>query len=135
MQYDVTTPSAYLETIEQDWRKGTLLAIRALILDFATNIEESIEYKMLSYSLNNHSLNNPKSNNQTLFHLNVQKHFVGLYVGNIQKIDPSGELLAGLNTGKGCIRVSKSINVQQTQLPEFIKRAVELHLAGKDLGC
>ncbi|MCF2946636.1 DUF1801 domain-containing protein [Paraglaciecola aquimarina] len=125
MQYDVDTPSAYLTTLEADWRKEKFLEIRTIIHSYAPKILESIEYKMLNYKLNDKSV----------FHLNAQKNYVGLYVGNIKKVDPSGELLAGLNCGKGCIRITKSIDIQQTKLPEFIKLSIELSESGTDLGC
>lgn len=125
MQYNVDTPHAYLSAIEQDWRKDKLLEIRTMILEQSVIILEDIEYKMLSYTLNNHNL----------FHLNVQKHYVGLYVCSIERIDPSGVLLTGLNCGKGCIRISKSIDIQKTKLQEFITLAIELRKSGIDTSC
>jgi len=56
-----------------------------------------INYKMLGC----------KDDNGFVFHLNAQKNFVGFYVGDVSAIDPSGELLKDLSTGKSCIRFTK----------------------------
>ena len=70
-----------------------------------------------------------------IFNLNAQKAYVALYVGTADKIDPSGELLEGLNRGKGCIRFRKSDVVGETRIGEFIARTIELHREGADIGC
>lgn len=97
MQYEVETPSGYLKALDDDCRKAKLLNIRELIFSVAPEITESIEYKMLRYG----------DSKSSVFHLNAQKNYVSLYVGNINKIDKSGELLKDLKTGKGCIRFKK----------------------------
>ena len=125
MQYNVSSPSEYLEILEDDWRKEKLIQIRHLILKSAPEIEESIDFKMLRFG----------NATQTLFHLNAQKNYVSLYTGNTQKIDPSGALLQGLNIGKGCLRFSKSKKIEETRIKEFIKKGVSLWRSGKDLGC
>ena len=69
------------------------------------------------------------------FHLNAQRAYVSLYVGNASKIDPNGELLEGLNVGKGCIRFYKANDVAKTRIDEFIARAFEMWRAGEDIDC
>lgn len=125
MQYNVNTPSEYLKAIEKDWRYDKIMELRNIIQQAYPEIEEGIEYKMLSY----------KDATGTIFHLNAQKNHVGLYVGNIQKIDPEGTLLQGLNLGKGCIRISKSKKIEDSGIKEFIVRAIQLWKEGKDLSC
>ena len=125
MQYNAQTPVEYLDLLEEDWRKEKLLQIRAIILDKAFDFKERINYKMLCYT--------DKSGD--LFHLNAQKNYVSLYVGDTAKIDPSGDLLKGLNLGKGCIRFKKSVNVEETRIDEFLEKAVKLWKEGVDLGC
>ena len=125
MQYNASTPAEYLDILEEDWRKAKLLQIRAIILDKAYDFKERINYKMLCYS--------DKSGD--LFHLNAQKHYVSLYVGDTEKIDPSGHLLKGLNLGKGCIRFKKSVKVETTRIDEFIEKAVALWKEGIELSC
>ncbi|WP_281559318.1 DUF1801 domain-containing protein [Thalassomonas sp. RHCl1] len=125
MQYDVTTPEQYIAALADDWRRDTLEQLRKLIKTSAPFLNEGIAYKMLSYS--DHS--------GSLFHLNAQKHYVSLYVGNISAIDEQGELLAGLDLGKGCIRFKKSVPVASTQIQAFISKAIALHQAGKNIGC
>ncbi|MEM1154506.1 MAG: DUF1801 domain-containing protein [Pseudomonadota bacterium] len=125
MQYDVDTPKAYLDSLASDWRKQTLQALRALILEQDAELQEGIQYKMLCYALRGRSV----------FHLNAQRAYVSLYVGDIKRIDPDMTLLDGLNVGKGCIRFTKSKNVQATRIDEFIAKAVALAAQGVDLDC
>lgn len=125
MQYDVATPDAYLKALEADWRRDTLLSLRALIREKAPELVEGIAYKMLSYS----------DATGIVFGLNAQKHYVSFYVGNASKIDADGALLAGLDCGKGCIRFKKSVAVENTRIEAFIERAAELARSGVDTGC
>ena len=124
VQYDVETPAEYLEALEEDWRKDTLLALRDLVLAHK-GIKEGIEYKMLAFG----------DAQGGIFNLNAQKAYVALYVGTADRIDPTGELLEGLNRGKGCIRFRKSDVVGDTRIDEFIARTIELHREGADIGC
>jgi len=125
MQYDVTSPAAYLSELDDDWRRRTLEQLRDLILASAPDLKERIHYRMLCYS----------SDRGNLFHLNAQKHYVSLYVGDAEKIDPDGSLLSGLDVGKGCIRFRKSVSVDETRIAGFIDKAIALSRQGLDLGC
>ena len=125
MQYDVDTPNEYLEVLEEDWRKEKLLRIREMILKHAPELNESIRYKMLNFGI--------LGTIDYLFALNAQKHYVSLYVGDILKVDPSGEMLIDFNLGKGCIRVRKTIDIEETQLEAFIIKSVELWRERKDI--
>ncbi|QPC45554.1 iron chaperone [Mangrovibacillus cuniculi] len=125
MQYDVSTPHEYIEVLEHDWRKDKLLAIRELIQTLAPELEEGIQYKMLAFG----------KGNDYLFHLNAQKNYVSLYVGNIEKVDPTQQLLEGFNVGKGCIRLKKSNDITSSNLPAFIEKAIALWRNGIDTSC
>lgn len=125
MQYDVKTPGEYLEALESDWRRDTLLRLRAMIQAQAPELVEGIDYKMLSY----------RDATDIVFGLNAQKHYVSFYVGNAGTVDPDGSLLAGLDHGKGCIRFKKSVAVEKTLIEAFIARAAELNRSGVDTGC
>jgi len=125
MQYDADTPDAYLDGLEDDWRKRTLLKLRETIRMSAPGIDECIHYKMLGFRLGE----------DFVFHLNAQRNYVSLYVGDASRIDPEGDLLKGLNTGKGCVRFTKSKSVEQTRIAEFIQRALALKGQGEDFGC
>ena len=124
VQYDASTPAEYLDALEDDWRRDTLLALRNLLLSHE-GVEEDIQYKMLAF----------RDDLGGICNLNAQKAFVALYVGNAEKIDPTGELLDGLDRGKGCIRFKKSNAIDDTRIDEFIARTVELHRDGADIGC
>ena len=115
MQYDVETPKDYIQLLNQDWRREKLLALRDIIRTKAPDILEGIHYKMLSYG----------DDRGFVFHLNVQKNYVSLYVGNIEKIDPTGDLLNGINRGKGCIRFTKSVSIPETRIEDFIENAID----------
>ncbi len=125
MQYDVSSSLEYMEALDLDWRKEKLLELREIILRQDSAIQETISYKMLCFTLNG----------AELFHLNAQRGYVSLYCGNTKKIDPEGELLKGLNIGKGCIRFTKTKDISKTGIEMFIKRAVLLLKEGKDIGC
>lgn len=125
MQYKADHPEQYLSQLESDWRKETLLKVRAILLAHGQALKETIEYKMLAYQLNE----------KTIFHLNAQKNYVSLYVGNIKKVENSDVLLKGLDLGKGCIRIKKSIQIHETGLEAFIKATIAIHRSGLDTDC
>jgi uncharacterized protein YdhG (YjbR/CyaY superfamily) len=125
MQYDAKNPEEYLEMLEDDWRKEKLLAIRQMILDYAPELDEVIRYKMLNYG----------KDDLYIFALNAQKHYVSLYVGTIEKIENAKALLEGFNYGKGCIRIKKSIKLEDTGLKQFIHKTIDMWRAGEDTAC
>jgi len=125
MQYEVKTPSEYLDKLENDWRKEQLEQVRHMIKKHAPGLKEGIEYKMLSYSMNGKSI----------FNLNAQRSYVSLYVGTINKVDGAEDLLRHFDTGKGCIRIKKKVEIHESGLEEFIRRTVELWKRGNNTDC
>ena len=125
MLYDAATPSDYIEQLDDDWRRETLLGIRAIIKRQTPPLEERIHYKMLGFA----------AGDRYVFHLNAQRGYVSLYVGDVSRIDPSGELLRGLNIGKGCIRFTKSKRIAETRIDEFIALTLDLWRRGEDIDC
>lgn len=95
------TPEEYLAALEPDWRRDKLLEIRAAINTAAPDWVETISYRMLGFG--------PEGT--ALIHLNAQKGFVGLYLGDISRLDPDGVLTQGMNRGKGCLRFRKRNDV------------------------
>ncbi|MFW2542098.1 iron chaperone [Primorskyibacter sp. 2E107] len=125
MLRNAETPSEFLNMLDDDWRRDILKEIRALIKSKAPQLAERIHYKMLGYGIDD----------AYAFHLNAQRAYVSLYVGNVSKVDPNGELLDGLNVGKGCIRFSKTTKIKDTRIDEFIARAFAMWQAGEDVDC
>ncbi len=125
MLYDVSTPKEYLDLLEDDWRKEKLLTLRKMIYSADPTIQEIISYKMLAFGNGHHNA----------FHLNAQMKYVSLYVGDTTKIDKEGELLKGIDLGKGCIRFKKTTNIEDTQIEAFIKKTIKLWKEGKDIDC
>ena len=125
MLYDVKSPQEYLSQLPDDWRKEKVNELRRIIKDEGPTLTERIEYKMLAYG----------DDDSTVFCLNAQKHYVSFYVGNASKVDPDGRLLEGLSVGKGCIRFKKSVEIANTNIDEFIKRAVGMWQRGEDFDC
>ena len=125
MQSDAITPEDYIASLEDDWRRATLLELRSLIMAQAPQLTEQMHYKMLGYG----------DGEAFLFHLNAQRHYVSLYVGNVTRIDPDGVLVKGLNVGKGCIRFSESKKVSETRIDDLIARALVLWQQGEALDC
>ena len=125
MQYEAKTPKEYLEYLEDDWRKEKVEELRKLILTTGSDIEETINYKMLCY----------RGKDGVIFHLNAQKNYVSLYVGDAKKIDPEGDLLRGIDVGKGCIRFKKSNSLAETNIAVFIEKTIQFWREGKDIYC
>ena len=125
MQYEAKTPNEYLEKLESDWRKDKLEQVREMIKKQGPHLNEGIEYKMLSYG----------NSEKNIFHLNAQRAYVSLYVGNIDKVENAQELLKGFDRGKGCIRIKKKVNISESGLEEFIKQTVELWQKGGNTDC
>ncbi|MGJ8528983.1 iron chaperone [Maritalea sp.] len=125
MLSDAKSPEEYIAQLPSDWRRETLLELRQLILDCDSKLDETINYKMLAYGIGENNF----------CHLNAQKNYVSIYFGDIDKIDPEHQLLAGLNLGKGCIRFTKSKNIPETKIDQFIKEANKLWRSGVDIEC
>lgn len=125
MQYEVSTPEEYLNALEKDWKQEKLMLLRAIIMTEGPDLVEGIAYKMLSYA----------DQKGTIFHLNAQRNYVSLYVGDAGKVDPEGELLKGLDVGKGCIRFKKSASVSESRIDAFIKKAIQLWKDDVDIAC
>ncbi len=125
MLYDVKTPEEYINMLDNDWKKEKLQELRAILKLNAPEFTEGINYKMLSYN----------DNEGPVLHLNVQKNYVSLYVGDTQKIDVENTLLKGLEVGKGCVRFKKSVSISETRIDEFIAETYRLWKQGKNLNC
>ncbi|MEK5428822.1 iron chaperone [Cytobacillus sp. FSL R7-0680] len=125
MQYDAKNSEEYLELLEDDWRKEKLLAVRQMIFAYAPEFDEVIRYKMLNYG----------KDGTYVFALNAQKHYVSLYVGTIDKVENAETLLTGYNYGKGCIRIKKTIKMEDTGLEQFIHKTVDMWRAGENTDC
>ena len=125
MQYNASTPAEYLDQLDDDWRKEKVLQVREMIKNHDPELVEGIEYKMLSYG----------DDSRSVFHLNAQRAHVGLYVGNLDKIEGSSELLTDFDTGKGCIRIKKKNDLSQPELDTFIGNTIAFWRAGGDTEC
>lgn len=125
MQYHANSPHQYLNLIADDWRKETIQIIRNMMRSYGPELQEGIEYNMLCYG----------NGTENLFHLNAQKDYVSLYVGSIDKIEGARELLSGFDLGKGCIRIKKRVNIDDTNLELFIKKTIDVWRGGGDTSC
>ena len=120
MQYDAKTPSEYLEGLDDDWRRATILHLRDLIEDIAPDWIEEIGHGMLRYT----------GPNGPALHLNAQKKYVGLYVGDVAALDPDGTLLNGIDCGKSCIRLKKIKRPDPASLRLLLERQKSLYTVG-----
>ena len=125
MLYKAKTPSEYLKTIDNDWRKDKLIEVRELIKKNGPDLKEEIRYKMLSYEYDE----------KVVFNLNAQKSYVSLYVGNVEKVENAKDLLKEFNIGKGCIRIKKSIDLSKTNIEKFIKETINIWKNGGNTDC
>ncbi|MEP5611605.1 MAG: DUF1801 domain-containing protein [Cyclobacteriaceae bacterium] len=125
MQYEAKTPKEYIDGLEDDWRMEKVEELRQMILSKDESIVEGINYKMLCYG----------DSTGIFFHLNAQKNYVSLYLGNASKVDKAGALLAGIDAGKGCLRFKKATDISATRLDEFISKTIEMWKNGEDIYC
>jgi uncharacterized protein YdhG (YjbR/CyaY superfamily) len=125
MHYQANTPPEYLAQLEEDWRKEKLSEVRELILNSGPQLNETMEYKMLAYQLGG----------KTVFHLNAQRAYVSLYVGDISKVVGAYEYLKAFDVGKGCIRIKKSVAIQDSGLEKFIRKTLALWSSGGETLC
>ena len=125
MQYDVKTPAEYLEKLAADWRKEKLIEVREMIRTNGPELSEGIKYKMLSYEYAD----------KIVFSLNAQQAYVSLYVGNVDKVGDARDWLKDFNIGKGCIRIKKSNDLQESNLEKFIAKTIEIWRNGGETDC
>jgi len=114
-----------MDGLDDDWRKDKVVELRQMILSKDENIVEGINYKMLCY----------RDLKGIFFHLNAQRNYVSLYLGDASKVDKSGDLLEGIDAGKGCLRFMKSTNISDTRLDEFISKTIDMWKKGEDIYC
>lgn len=125
MNYDVATPKEYMEALEPDWRKEKLQQVRSMIKRLGPELKEGIEYKMLAYG----------DDEKSIFQLNAQKNYVSLYIGTIDKVENARASLPEFDMGKGCVRIKKSIVLENTQLEEFIGQVIQIWRDGGETDC
>jgi len=118
MQYKADTPDEYLKKIDADWRKERLMAIREMML--AANATEALGYGMLRYVIDG----------GVLAHMNAQKHYVGVYLGELERIDPGAAIRGKMDCGKTCLRIKKSSDLDVVQ--KLITRKIEAGLPPLD---
>ena len=97
MRYEADSPEGYLAALESDWRKERVLEVRHLLLAVVPGLEEGVGYGMLEYRLND----------EVFAHLNAQKYYVGVYLGDLARLDPDRHVTGSLDTGKSCVRLKK----------------------------
>ena len=111
MQYDAATPKDYLAMIDDDWRRERLLKIREMLFEIP-GIAEGIAYGMLQYRVDG----------EVFAHLNAQKAYVGVYLGELERFDPGAGVRGGMNYGKSCLRVRKRDDLEVVKA--LVKRKV-----------
>lgn len=95
MKYEADTPADYLNALDEDWRKEKLIAVRDLMLEAGAT--ETMGYGMLRYVIGD----------GILAHMNAQKHYLGIYLGDLESIDPGAAIRGKMSCGKTCLRVKK----------------------------
>lgn len=125
MQYNAKTPEEYMSLLEADWRKERVEELRSMLKRLGPKLIESIEYKVLAYG----------NGTKNIFHLNAQKAYVSLYVGNIDKVPDARALLKEFDMGKGCIRIKKKIKLSETKLDFFITKVLNTWNSGGNTDC
>ena len=112
MQYDAETPEAYLDMLDGDWRRDHLMKVREAML-LVSDVDEGIGHGMLQY----------RRAGEVFAHLNAQKGYVGVYLGDLEKIDPGAKIRGRMSCGKTCLRLRKRDD------PDVAKRLIALKAA------
>ncbi len=124
--YNAENPTEYLASLEDDWRKEKLLAIREVISDVAPDWTEGMKYKMLGYFDGK-----GEGDDDAALVMNAQKGYVALYAGNLAELDPDGDLLAGLDCGKSCLRLKKRFDPTDGRLTRILEAVKKRRAAGE----
>jgi len=104
----------YIRNVDSG-KKAIFDELRNIILE-VPGLTEGTKYGMLHYTtMNNWAIS-----------LAAQKHYVSLYVHNIQIVKKYKAELDGLKTGKSCIRFSKSKKVPAETIRKIIIEATEM---------
>jgi len=119
--YQAENPAAYLDALEDDWRKDKLMAIRDVIAEVMPDWTEGMKYKMLGY------FDGP--NDDAALVMNAQKGYVALYAGDLAALDPDGTLLNGLDCGKSCIRLKKRFDPTDGRLEAILQAVAKRRLS------
>ncbi|MEM9685009.1 MAG: DUF1801 domain-containing protein [Pseudomonadota bacterium] len=117
MQYDADTPAGYLDQLDDDWRKTHLLAVRDAMMA-VSGVSEGIGHGMLQYT----------REGEVFAHLNAQKGYVGVYLGELDKLDPGAAIRGGMSCGKTCLRVKKRDD------PAVAARLIDVKASRPDVG-
>ena len=117
MKIEADSPADYWAKLPDDWRRTKMAALRGIIQTSAPGAAEDLGYGMLRYAWDA---------DRVLCHMNCQMRYVGLYLGDVAALDPSGALNDGLDVGKGCVRVRKRDDLDQ--IKDLIQRKATLRL-------
>ena len=109
MKRDDTSPQASRDDVAGDQR-ALLETIREVIFQVAPNMDETIEYGMLSYP--------------GLASLAAQKHYVSLYV-KPAVLAQHREAFPGVNCGISCLRFRQSEQIDREALRSLLSHVLQ----------
>ncbi len=125
MEYNINTVDEYLDAVKNDPKYPKFMELRQYILGTYGELVESIENGVLRYG----------SDENAVFYIQVQRQHLGLYVGDIKKIEKDEPILHGVSCGKGCIRLRKTTDLKKTGVKSFIDKTIQLWKSGMKMGC
>src|SRR5438046_3149186 len=118
MQSQAATVPAYLKELDEQPRKA-LATLRKLIRRVAPQAKEGMRYGMPYYEWNG-----------PLFSLAAQKHYLALYVCDVD-LDKIKAKLGKTNCGKGCIRFKKLDDLNLEALEQLLADVTARHSASE----
>lgn len=110
MRIEAETAADYWDRLPDDWRRERMARVRAMIAEAAPGAAEGMGHGMLRYAW---------SEDRIFCHMNAQKGFVGLYLGDLEALDPGGAIRGGTDCGKSCVRIRKTTDM------EIVRRLIE----------
>ena len=120
MLHDSRDPQAYMDSLEEDWRKHLISFVADWIKDNVQDATPFMQYKMLAFG----DAVQTDEETDSIFCINAQRNYVSLYVGNIQRVDPDGTITAPFDCGKSCVRIKKSKRDETDHIKRLLSAAV-----------
>ncbi|WP_100658569.1 hypothetical protein [Alteromonas flava] len=111
MQHDIANAQAFMTSLTVEWQNALINDVINYVTELDSSIECFIQYKMLAVGYANSS-----AENQSMCCINAQKNYVSLYVGNVNRVDPTGELSEHFDCGQACVRIRKRRAHERTKV-------------------
>lgn len=125
----ITTPTAYLASLDPD-RKKALTTVHRAIRKAAPNLKPGIHYGMIGYGVAPYRTKSGREGEWFKVGLASQKNYMSLYLCACDETDGylaenNRELLGKVSVGKSCIRFKKLADLDLKVAMELVAQAAQ----------